>query len=81
MSITIVHEMKLRYLHRKLYSFSITAIDQTLVNSLYCIRTLTRHSWIHYIVYKHWPDTCEFITHTVELWNRWIWSSCFYNRV
>jgi len=22
------------------------------------------------IVYKHWPDTHEFSTHTVELWNR-----------
>jgi len=61
MSITIVHEMKLRYLHRKLFflyhcywpdtrEFIIlyTDIDQTLVNSLYCIQTLTRHLWIHY---------------------------------
>ena len=24
------------------------------------------------IAWKHWPDTCEFITQTVELWNRWI---------
>jgi len=53
-----------------------TNIDQTLVNSLhltmagnYCIQTLTRRLWIHYtwqwlgtIVYKHWPDACEFIT-------------------
>ena len=23
-----------------------------------------------YSVYKHWPDTCEFIPRTVELWNR-----------
>jgi len=33
------------------------------------------------IVYKHWPDTSEFIIQTVELWNRWIRLSCFYNRV
>jgi len=33
------------------------------------------------IVYKHWPDTHEFITQTVELWNRWIRLSCYYNRV
>jgi len=34
-----------------------------------------------FIVYKHWPDTQEFITRTVELWNSWIWLSCYYNRV
>jgi len=28
------------------------------------------------IVHKHWPDTLEFITPTVELWNRWIRLSC-----
>jgi len=33
------------------------------------------------IVNKHWPDTCEFIIRTVELWNRWIRLSCYYNRV
>ena len=33
------------------------------------------------IVYKHWPDTRELITRTVELWNRWIRLSCYYNRV
>ena len=32
------------------------------------------------IVYKHWPDTCEFITRTVELWNRWIRLSCYYKQ-
>ena len=32
-------------------------------------------------VYKHWPDTREFITQTVELRNRWIRLSCYYNRV
>ena len=31
------------------------------------------------IVYEHWPETREFITRTVELWNRWIRLSC-YNR-
>jgi len=34
-----------------------------------------------YIVYEHWPETCEFITQTIELWNRWIWLPCCYNRV
>jgi len=35
-------------------------------------------TWVHtallYIVYEHWPEpeTREFITQTVELWNRWI---------
>jgi len=28
------------------------------------------------IVYKHSPETREFITRTVELWNRWIRLSC-----
>ena len=36
--------------------------------SCYCIYTLIRHSWIHYM----W---------TVELWNWWIKLSCYYNRV
>jgi len=27
-------------------------------------------------MYKHLPDTHEFITQTVELWNRWVRSSC-----
>ena len=27
------------------------------------------------------PDTREFITRTVGLWNRWIRLSCYYNRV
>jgi len=31
------------------------------------------------IVNKHWPDSREFITRTVELWNRWIRLSCNYN--
>jgi len=29
-------------------------------------------------VYNHWPDNREFITRTVELWNRWIRLSCYY---
>jgi len=33
------------------------------------------------IAWEHWPDTREFITQTVELWNRWITLSCYYNRV
>jgi len=38
-------------------------------------------AWVYGIVYKHWPDTREFVTRTVELWNRWIRLSCYYNRV
>jgi len=34
-----------------------------------------------FIVYKHWPETRVFITRTIELWNRWIRPSCYYNRV
>jgi len=34
---------------------------------------------IQLIVCEHWPDTCEYITWTVELWNRWIRLSCYYN--
>jgi len=35
------------------------------------------------LVHKHiyWPDTLEFITQTMALWNRWIRLSCYYNRV
>ena len=54
-----------------------TNIEQTLLNSiymylpfLYCIQTLSRHSWIPYTciwlsfnVYKHWADTPEFHIH------------------
>jgi len=36
--------------------------------SYYCRRTLTRY-------------THDFVTRTVELWNRWIRLSCYYNRV
>ena len=32
---------------------------------------------LHTIVYKHWPETREFITRTVEFWNRWIRLSCY----
>mgnify|MGYP007133234786 FL=1 len=34
-----------------------------------------------FIVYEHWPETHEFITRTVELWNKWIRLSCYYNTV
>jgi len=34
-----------------------------------------------YIVDEHWPETHESIKQTVELWNRWIRLSCYYNRV
>jgi len=34
-----------------------------------------------YIVDEHWPDTRDFITRNIELWNRWIRQSCYYNRV
>jgi len=30
---------------------------------------------------KHWPETREFITQTIGLWNRWIRRSYYYNRV
>ena len=33
------------------------------------------------IVYEHWPETGEFVTQTIELWNMWITLSCYYNRV
>jgi len=33
------------------------------------------------IVYKHWPETCDFIKQTIELWARWIRLSCYYSRV
>ena len=29
------------------------------------------------IARKHWPDYHEYITWTVELWNRWVMLSCF----
>jgi len=32
-------------------------------------------------VYEHWPETREFITRTIELWNRWMRLSCYYSRV
>jgi len=28
---------------------------------------------------EHWPDTGEFITRSVEFWNRWIRLLCYYN--
>jgi len=31
--------------------------------------------------YEHWSETREFITRTIELWNRWIRLSFNYNRV
>ena len=30
------------------------------------------NNWSAYSVYKHWPETREVITHTIELWNKWI---------
>ena len=43
----------------------------------------TSKQWEHEsgIVYKHWPETFEFITQAVELWNRWIRLSCYYKKV
>jgi len=41
--------------------------------------TVDVHSTTTAIVYKHWPDTREFITRTVDLWKRWIRLSCYYN--
>jgi len=31
--------------------------------------------------YKHWPDTRELITRTVELRKRWFRLSCYYSSV
>ena len=50
-------------------------------------RTMCENPWqpifsicIIYIVYEHWPETCEFITCTVELWT--IVNTCpLYRRV
>jgi len=33
------------------------------------------------VVYKIDQSTRDFITRTVELWNRWIRLPCYYNRV
>ena len=33
------------------------------------------------IIYEHWPETREFTTRTIELWNRSIRLSCYYKRV
>jgi len=45
------------------------------------VHDITTYQIYAHIVYEHWPDTHEFITRTVELWNRWIRLSCYYNRV
>jgi len=42
--------------------------------------TLLNHFGVN-IVYEHWPNNREFITRTAEFWNRWIWMSCYYNRI
>ena len=50
--------------------------------SFYSISLRTLLLWSHemfYIVYEHWPETHEFITQTVALWNRWFRLSCYYN--
>jgi len=31
--------------------------------------------------WKHWQDNRKLITRSVELWNRWIRVSCYFNRV
>jgi len=63
-------------------------INQTLPKSIKWTNALTNifvtcvYNGCCCIVYEHWPDTCELITRTVELWNRWIKVlSCYYNRV
>jgi len=38
--------------------------------------TFCIYKYDYSIVYKHWSETHEFITQTVELWNRWIRLSC-----
>jgi len=37
--------------------------------------------YIHVLYRNITPETREFVTRTVELWNRWIRLSCYYNRV
>ena len=51
--------------------------DDTKAPAVFVYRTIL----IPTIIYKHWPDTREFITRTVELWNRWIKLSCYYNSI
>ena len=54
----------------------VTILQPTIVLLLYWCTLLLNVNWDYKelmgIVYKHWPDTREFITQIVELWNRWI---------
>jgi len=36
---------------------------------------------MRFIACEHWPDTCEYITGSVELCNRWLRLPSYYNRV
>jgi len=45
------------------------------------LRSHVNHFECRVYTYEHWPDNREFITRTIELWNRWIRLSCYYNRV
>jgi len=41
-------------------------------------------SWVDTSVglhWKHWLDTCEFITSSAEFWNRWVRLSCYFSRL
>jgi len=48
----------------------------------YTILQMYQNTFSGEIVNKHWPEICEFITQTIELYNRWIIRlSCYYKRV
>jgi len=50
-------------------------------SSYYIYNTLAADSFMQYIVHKHWTDSREFITRTVQLWNRCSRLSCYFNRI
>ena len=72
------------------YSLWLTLVDRFDCTCIIMIAAWSRNQMciffifntlMHGIVDEHWPETHEFITWTVELWNRWIRLSCYYNRV
>ena len=61
-------------------NWCLLSLSITLTYQLYCCFS-TFGLIYKRIISEHWPETREFITRTVELWNRWIRLSCYYNRV
>jgi len=55
-----------------LYSIALRTFSLSLLELLLLPAMRTTDQCFKCIVYKHWPDTREFITQTVELWTRWI---------